>query len=50
MKTEQVWECNECGAQEYNSNVSEEDVHELLACGRCGASGEWHLADVKEQA
>jgi transcription elongation factor Elf1 len=45
-KKEQVWECNECGAQEYTMCVSESDVHEL-ACGSCGAD-EWHMADARD--
>ena len=40
-----VWECNECGAQEYSGNLSDADVHKL-GCGNCGSS-EFHLADGK---
>ena len=34
------WACNECGAMEYTSSVSEEDL-DRLACGGCG-SNEFH--------
>lgn len=37
-----VWECNECGSQEYTMGVSETDVQNL-SCGSCGAC-EWHVA------
>jgi hypothetical protein len=37
-----VWECNDCGSQEYTSNVSFDDVHKLN-CSQCGSS-EWHQA------
>lgn len=40
-KTEKVWECNECGAQEYSGGVSYDDIHKL-ACSDCGCN-EWHL-------
>lgn len=40
-KQDFVWECNECGAHEYTSAVSEEDVHTYLACGSCGCD-EFH--------
>lgn len=35
-----VWECNECGSQEYTMAVSEDDVH-CLGCSKCGGD-EWH--------
>lgn len=38
-----VWECNECGSQEYTMSVSEDDVNNL-GCGDCGAN-EWHKAE-----
>ena len=44
-KIEYVWECNECGSQEYGMILSESDVHEL-GCGNCGSS-EWHKAELK---
>lgn len=37
-----VWQCNSCGSIEYNSTVSEADVHRM-ACARCGAN-EFHKA------
>lgn len=37
------WECNECGFQEYTMAVSEDDVHEWLACSNCGGV-EFHKA------
>jgi ribosomal protein S27AE len=40
-KRDFVWECNECGSQEYTSAVSEEDVNTRLACGSCGGD-EFH--------
>lgn len=40
-----VWECNECGSQEYTTCVSEADVQEL-GCGNCGGC-EWHLEDER---
>ena len=45
---EYVWECNECGSQEYTMCVSESDVQEL-GCGGCGSS-EWHKAPIRGQA
>lgn len=44
-KTVYLWECNECGSQEYTMSVSEDDVNEL-GCGNCGAC-EWHKAEEK---
>lgn len=38
------WVCNQCGSAEYNSSVSETDVHKL-ACSGCGGD-EWHREPV----
>lgn len=40
--TTYVWECNECGSQEYTMTINEDDVHRLK-CGSCGSS-EFHKA------
>lgn len=40
-----VWECNECGSQEYTMAVSASDVHDL-GCVNCGSS-EWHKEEAK---
>ncbi len=40
--TTYVWECNECGSQEYTMTINEDDVHRLN-CGSCGSS-ELHKA------
>ncbi|CAB4180232.1 hypothetical protein UFOVP1040_37 [uncultured Caudovirales phage] len=40
--SELVWECNECGFQEYTLAYSEADL-DRLACSSCGAN-EWHKA------
>ena len=47
-KPEMVWECNECGAQEYSIIISGADIQEL-GCGKCGAS-EWHQAEDNSEA
>lgn len=39
-----TWVCNQCGASEYTSALSEDDVHQL-SCGRCGGD-EWHRETV----
>jgi hypothetical protein len=44
-RTEMVWECNQCGSQEYTMAISEDDVHDL-GCGRCGGD-EWHKAEAR---
>lgn len=44
-KAEMVWECNECGSQEYTMAISEDDV-QSLGCGRCGGD-EWHKAEAR---
>lgn len=41
MERDFVWQCNECGSNEYTSAVSEHDVHTFLACGSCGGD-EFH--------
>lgn len=35
-----VWECNECGSQEYSSSLQEADL-EYLSCSKCGGN-EFH--------
>lgn len=45
LKPSMVWECNECGSQEYTMCVSETDVQQL-GCGNCGGD-EWHKAEEK---
>lgn len=40
-----LWECNQCGSQEYTMCVSEVDVQEL-GCGACGGD-EWHKAEER---
>lgn len=41
-----VWECNECGSQQYTTCVSEVDVQNL-GCSACGGD-EWHLAEERK--
>jgi hypothetical protein len=46
IKPKFLWECNECGSQEYTMSVSCDDVQDL-GCGNCGGN-EWHKAEEKE--
>lgn len=47
VKTDWSWECNECGASEYTSVISESDLEDFgIRCGVCG-SEEFHKVVVK---